>query len=269
MLEINKIYLGDCLEVMKEIDTGSIDLIVCDPPYQITKCSWDTIIPFEPLWVQYKRILKENGAVILFAQQPFTSKLVMSNLSWFKYSLVYQKSTAANFFQAKIQPLRNHEDILMFYKKTPTYNPQGINKCNKEVRSCNRINDEHGYTREKKLEKYIMTTTNYPKSILKFNNKNQKDKIHPTEKPVLLYEYLIKTWSNENELILDNCSGSGVNAIACMNTNRNFIGIEMNEKYYDASLERIEKHKSKQGMIEEVKTLKKRIKTIKGQLELF
>jgi len=240
LLEINKIYNMDCLEGMKYIDDKSIDMILCDLPYGTTKCKWDIVIPFEPLWEQYERIIKDNGAIVLFGSQPFTSALVMSNLKLFRYELIWQKTLATNFMLVKKQPAKKHENILVFYKKQPTYNPQmEIGKPYKD-KPRKRTVGIHGNAET--IKKAINNEgTRYPSSVQLFSNGNNGN-VHPTQKPVELCEYLIKTYTNENELVLDNCIGSGTTAIACINTNRNYIGFELDKEYYEIAKNRINKH---------------------------
>jgi len=240
LLEINKIYNMDCLEGMKYIDDKSIDMILCDLPYGTTKCKWDIVIPFEPLWEQYERIIKDNGAIVLFGSQPFTSALVMSNLKLFKYEWIWQKTLATNFMLVKKQPAKKHENILVFYKKQPTYNPQmEIGKPYKD-KPRKRTVGIHGNAET--IKKAINNEgTRYPSSVQLFSNGNNGN-VHPTQKPVELCEYVIKTYTNENELVLDNCIGSGTTAIACINTNRNFIGFELDKEYYEIAKNRINKH---------------------------
>jgi len=240
MLELNKIYNMDCLEGMKLIDDKSIDMILCDLPYGTTKCKWDIVIPFEPLWEQYERIIKDNGAIVLFGSQPFTSALVMSNLKLFKYEWIWQKTLATNFMLVKKQPAKKHENILVFYKKQPTYNPQmEIGKPYKD-KPRKRTVGIHGNAET--IKKAINNEgTRYPSSVQLFSNGNNRN-VHPTQKPVELCEYLIKTYTNENELVLDNCIGSGTTAIACINTNRNYIGFELDKEYYEIAKNRINKH---------------------------
>jgi site-specific DNA-methyltransferase (adenine-specific) len=239
-MELNVVYNEDCLEGMNRIDDKSIDMILCDLPYGTTACKWDTIIPFEPLWEQYERIIKDKGAIVLTASQPFTSKLVVSNIELFKYSWIWEKDQGVNFQLVNYQPLKLHEDILVFSKKTHNYYPQGLLPC-----SINKNNKFKGGNlghcgSEKKRKEYEQKFTNYPKSIIKFNKERG---LHPTQKPVELFEYLIKTYTKEGDIVLDNCMGSGTTAIACMNTNRNFIGFELDKGYYDIILERIKNHK--------------------------
>jgi DNA modification methylase len=236
-MESNDIKLihGDCLEVMKGIEDKSIDMILCDLPYGTTACKWDTIIPFEPLWEQYKRIIKDNGAIVLTASQPFTSALVMSNIKWFKYEWIWDKVLPSGMQIAKYRPMQRHENILVFCKTTPSYNP--IKTLQKErtgkiysKSESSPIKYDNGKTKIYKDK--------YPQSIQVFY-KREKQSLHPTQKPVALLEYLIKTYSNEGDLVLDNCMGSGSTGVAAVNTNRRFIGIELDKKYYDISCKRI------------------------------
>ena len=241
MIELNKIYNEDCLEGMKRIPDKSVDMILCDLPYGTTACKWDTIIPFEPLWEQYERVIKDNGAIVLTASQPFTSNLVMSNPNIFKYEWIWDKKNVSNPFIAKYQPLKQHESILVFGKGTVNYYP--IMTPRDKVR---KYKDKYGggeaFNKKGTGEKEYTLKFKYPKSILEYTNAIQKGKIHPTQKPVTLFEYLIRTYTNENETILDNCMGSGTTAIACINTNRNFIGFELDENYHAVTNERIAKH---------------------------
>jgi len=251
-MQINNIYNGDCLELMKEIQSGSIDMILCDLPYGTTACKWDTIIPFEPLWAQYKRIIKDNGAIVLTASQPFTSALVMSNPKMFKYEWIWEKAVGSNFAALKYQPMKEHENILVFGKGTTIYNP-----IKEERKGSGKQRQKAGYANSKATAKTgqfiggIMDATKrtndydelrYPSSIQYFNNRDKDRGMHPTQKPTELFEYLIKTYTNEGDLILDNCAGSGTTAIACINTNRNYICMEKDYEYYNKSIERILKH---------------------------
>lgn len=245
MLELNKIYNEDCLG-NKDLGTGmwripdkSIDMILCDLPYETTDNNkWDVVIPFELLWKHYERIIKDNGVIILTAQQPFASKLILSNKKMFRYDLIWEKTKPVGFFNAKRMPLRNHEHILVFYKKLPTYNPI-LEDCNKKVKRPNN-STVYGTSRSKNNE-YIMTKTGYPRSVIKFSNV-MKEQLHPTQKPLEMFEWLIKLYTNEGDLVLDNCMGSGTTAIACINTNRQYIGFEIEKEYYDLAIDRINKH---------------------------
>ena len=225
---------GDCLQLMKQIPNKSIDMILCDLPYGTTECKWDTIIPFELLWEQYKRIIKNNGAIVLFGKQPFTSELIHSNLTMYKYSLVWRKDNHDNPLMAKKRFLNVTEEINVFYEKQCLYNPQGVvmvNKLTKQGRGGS-LSQKNSRSNE-----YVQEYTNYPKNILEF--KRDLPNIHPTQKPVALLEYLIKTYTNEGETVLDNCMGSGSTGVACVNTGREFIGIELDENYYNIAKNRI------------------------------
>lgn len=241
-MEINKIHNGDCLELMHQIDDKSIDMILCDLPYGTTACKWDSVIPFEPLWAHYKRIIKDNGAIVLTASQPFTSALVMSNIKMFKYCLVWNKDLCKNPGLAKIRPLPSFEDICIFGKNRIIYNPQmETGSPYKDVRNkpTNILNgNEHKYGFCGNTVNVINTGTRYPKSVITIRNANIKGQ-HPTQKPVALFEYLIKTYTNEGELVLDNCAGSGTTGIACKNTNRNFILMEKDVDYFNIAKTRV------------------------------
>lgn len=242
-MELNKIYNEDCLEGMQNICDNSVDMILCDLPYGVTNNKKDIVIPFEKLWAQYERIIKNNGAIVLFAQGTFYVDLVSSNRKLYKYDLIWDKKLTSGFLNAKRQPLRSHEQIAVFYKKQPTYNPQftegkplhskGVSYLNKEFKN----NNYGDFGQLEDIRKG--STEKYPKSILIFQKPHPSASIHPTQKPVDLFEYLIRTYTNEGELVLDNCMGSGTTAIACIKTNRNFIGFELDKEYYDISLKRI------------------------------
>lgn len=231
-----KLYNGDCLELMKDIADKSIDMILCDLPYGMTKNKWDSIIPLDKLWKQYKRIIKENGAIVLFSQMPFTVKLVESNLKDFKYEWIWEKEQGTGHLNAKKMPLKIHENILVFYKKLPMYNPQWEwSKPYKATYSTHSSN----YGKQKDNVTTISDGRRYPKDIIKIKKKSTDRHLHPTQKPVDLLKYLIKTYTKENEIILDNCMGSGSTGVACKELNRNFIGIELNDKYFNIAKERI------------------------------
>ena len=245
MLDINKIYNEDCLEGMKQIDDNMIDCIICDLPYGTTACSWDIIIPFDKLWEQYNRIIKDNGAILLFGQEPFSSYLRLSNIDNYKYDIYWQKERLTNIQQVKHRVGKDVECISVFYKKQCTYNPQmmdynGPKRTNKIGNGKLGLLSDSG---NKRPFEYKDNGKRYPTQVWKFKRDILTSNLHPTQKPVALLEELIKTFSNEGDLILDNCMGSGSTAIACMNTNRNYIGFENNKEYYDISLERINKHK--------------------------
>ena len=234
--EGGELFLGDCLEVMKGIEDKSIDMILADLPYQITNCHWDTIIPFEPLWEQYKRIIKDNGAIVLTASQPFTSALVMSNIKMFKYEWIWDKRLPSGFQIAKYRPMMKHENILVFSKETPKYNPimteqkprkGGGFKTSSQSSPIKNVDGE--------LRDY---TQKYPQSILEFY-KRDRGTIHPTQKPVALGQYLIKTYTNEGDLVLDNTCGSGSFLVSAKLEKRKFIGIEISKEYNDIAVNRI------------------------------
>ena len=231
---------GDCLEEMQSIESGSVDMILADPPYGTTACKWDSIIPLEPMWEQLKRVIKQNGAIALFGSEPFSSYLRMSNIKNYKYDWVWKKSKGVNFAQSRHMPLKNTENILIFgefglsknAKKQGTYNPQGLKDCN--IIKNDKTFSEHRPNLQKR--NYVITKKNYPKQILEYGNDLGK---HPTQKPVALMEYLIKTYTNEGEKVLDFTMGSGTTGVACKNLNREFIGIEKDEKYFNIAKDRI------------------------------
>jgi site-specific DNA-methyltransferase (adenine-specific) len=234
-------YLGDCLEVMKNIESKSIDMILCDLPYGTTRNRWDSIIPLDKLWEQYERIIKDNGAIVLFAQTPFDKLLGSSNLKLLKYEWIWKKNKATGFLNSKKMPLKEHENILVFYKELPTYNPQGlikkdkptINKGDRGKKEQGAGGTNYGKATKDSIQEYY----NYPKDILEFSVVMKP--IHPTEKPVDLCEYLIKTYTNEGDVVLDNCAGSGTIGVAAQNTNRNYILIEKDETYFNLAKERL------------------------------
>lgn len=235
-------YQGDCLVEMDKIADKSVDMILCDLPYGTTQCKWDSIIPFEPLWKQYERVLKDNGAIVLTASQPFTSALLMSNPKMFKYSLVWNKKIVTGFLNSKKQPLRQHEDILVFYYRQPTYNPQmHTNKLKRNFVGAEIKPTTENYGKQRNYISAVTDDISYPRSIIEQTGvvNNSKEKVaHPTQKPIALMEYLIKTYTNEGETVLDNCMGSGTTGVACKKTGRNFIGIEKDENYYNIAVRR-------------------------------
>lgn len=246
-MEVNSVYQGDCLEVMKLIPDGSIDMILCDLPYGTTACKWDTIIPLEPLWEQYERIIKNNGAIVLTAAQPFTSKLVSSNYEMFKYEWIWDKVTARGHLVAKKRPMSQHENILVFGLGSITYNPQMVDRPKDKIEyrkktEYKRTEIMGGVSSAPKDRIYDKW---YPKTIITSSNASSSLKsLHPTQKPVALFEYLIKTYTNEGDLVLDNCAGSGTTGIACINLNRKYILIEQDEYYVGVIKDRISKHKA-------------------------
>jgi hypothetical protein len=234
-----KLMFGDCLERMKEIPDGSVDMILCDLPYGTVRCKWDTVIQFDALWEQYKRAVKPSGAILLFAAQPFTSSLGASNLDMLKYTWYWRKSRPSGHLNAKKMPLKDVEDILVFYSKPPTYNPQGTSACSIVKKNTEgRLNAEvYGSVQDKD---HLQTVTGYPRQVLDFASvHNVGTDIHPTQKPVSLCEYLIMTYTNEGETVLDNTMGSGTTLVAAINTGRKAIGIEMDKGYFDIAAKRI------------------------------
>jgi len=245
-LPVNQIIQGDCLEVMKELPDKSIDMILCDLPYGTTACKWDTVIPFEPLWEQYERVIKDNGAIVLTASQPFSSLLVASNMKAFKHEWIWQKEKGVGFQVAKYRPMQEHEHILVFTPRGKRVNYYPI--MEKRDKVYTRKGTEGDKNKSSNgvcplANETVMDRTythKYPKSIKRFVR--DKSKVHPTQKPVALFEYLIKTYTNEGETVLDNCIGSGTTAIAALNAGRFFIGIEKEEKYVEIARKRIAEH---------------------------
>ena len=242
MGKTDKILQGDCLELMKDIPNGSIDMILCDLPYGTTNCKWDIIIPFDKLWEQYERIIKPNGAIVLTASQPFTSALVMSNTKMFKYELIWEKPNPSNPLLALKRVMSFHENILVFYKSQPTYNPQKIKRQEKDKRKAVNKHYSNPDILGGNVRIEAIDTTGDLKHQSSVMKHNREQGLHPTQKPTPLFETLIKTYTNEGELVLDNAAGSGTTAIACINTNRHFIVMEKDQKYYEIMCNRIEKH---------------------------
>ena len=247
----HRLYRGDCLKIMYKIPDKSVDMILCDLPYGTTACKWDTVIPFEPLWAHYKRVIKDHGAIVLFAQQPFTSSLVLSEPKLFRYQWVWEKNRGGGFLDAKKKPLRCHEDIIVFYDKQPNYTPQMTvgdkpnnrkNKIGVDV-SDGKKSDIHagGYKRIQEDHGNLK----YPRSVIRFDGIPPTGgfRLHPTQKPVALLEYLIKTYTLEGETVLDNCMGSGSTLVACNNTKRIGIGIEKDKKFFRIAVDRVREAK--------------------------
>jgi len=245
MILPNSIILGDCLDVMSDIPDGSVDMVLCDLPYGTTNCKWDCPIDLSSLWSQYNRIVKDSGAILLFAQTPFDKILGHSNIKNLRYEWIWEKSASTGFLNAKKMPLKAHENILVFYRKTPTYNPQKMDgfPVKKATTNVNVANKGGIYGNlSKKPIYYDGDTTRYPRSVLKFKSDRYKfigKDSHPTQKPVDLCEYLIKTYSNEGGVVLDNCAGSGTTGVACKKSNRKYILIEKEQKYHDMILKRM------------------------------
>ncbi len=242
---LKKLYNGDCLEKMKDILDCSVDMILTDPPYGTTACKWDSIIPLEPMWKELKRIIKPNGAIVMTSSQPFTTTLISSNLKMFKYEWIWEKNRGSNFATVKYQPMKEHENILIFSKGKTIYNAikedrakGGKNRATYKINASN-TGKRDTYNSIKSIDSgYINKNLRCPRSIQKFNTEVG---LHPTQKPVALMEYLIKTYTNENEIVLDFAMGSGTTGVACKNLNRKFIGIEKDEKYFKIAKDRIEK----------------------------
>lgn len=243
------LWQGDCLEEMKRIPDKSVDMVLADLPqlYGTTACKWDVVIPFEPLWIQYKRIIKDRGAIVLFGSEPFSSYLRISNIGWYKYDLYWKKEKPTNFFQLKRRFGKCTENIIVFYDKQCTYIPKKSIHKGKKV--TNKPSDRNAKFKSEttgiysgKIREYKDDGTRYPIDILEFNREKLGSTLHPTQKPVALLEYLIKTYTLEGETVLDNAMGSGSSGIACLNTNRNFIGIEKDDKYFEIAKNRMEEH---------------------------
>ena len=248
----HKIICGDCLEAMDDIETKTIDMILCDLPYGTTACNWDTVIPFEPLWERYKRIIKDNGAIVLTASQPFTSALIMSNPKLFKYEWTWEKSRSTGFLNAKKQPLKIIENICVFYKKQCIYNPQM-----KKVKETfiQRSGGGSTYGKQKNIPSKVSNNgVQYPYNLLKISSEGR---LHPTQKPVALFEYLIKTYTNEGDLVLDNCIGSGTTLIACENLKRNSIGIDISKEWCEVSYKRLNALIQQTKLNEEISMIEK------------
>lgn len=236
---------GDCLEIMKDFPDNCVDMVCCDPPYATTSMEWDKLIDFDKMWEEYGRIVKPQGVIVLFGSQPFSAQLICSKLEWFRYELIWNKNKCGSPGLAKKRPMKTHENILIFYQKTGgTYNPQ-MEKGEPFKRKSKNPNgyvgkkNDHGYGL-KPVKEFENKGTRYPKSVLNISRDfSAQQQVHPTQKPVPMLEWLIKTYSNEGETVLDNCMGSGSTGVACLNTNRNFIGIEMDSKYFEIAKERI------------------------------
>lgn len=238
-----KLWHGDCLDLMKDIPDGSIDAVICDPPYGTTICKWDSVIDLDAMWQQLERVIKDNGVIALFAQTPFDKVLGASNLKLLRHEWIYEKTMATGGMNAKKMPLKAHENILIFYKRLPTYNPQFEKgkpyKVTRYKASIKGVYEDNGLN---EVFESVNTGKRYPRSVIKFSNPNNNS-FHPTQKPVDLMEYLVKTYTNENDLVLDFTMGSGSTGVACAKTNRGFIGIELDRDYYDIAVSRINEAK--------------------------
>ena len=231
-----RLWHGDCLTLMKDIDTNSVDMLLVDLPDGTTQCKWDSIISLKDLWIEYNRIIKDNGAMLFHCAQPFTSNLIMSNVKNFKYEWVWEKSKASNYLNAKKQPLRAHESIAVFYRKPPTYNPQMTQGEAYNKGTAKRETEVYGSQRAVEVKS---DGERYPRTVQYFVTAEKEGKLHPTQKPIALTEYFVKTFSNPGDVILDNTMGSGTTGVACVNLDREFIGIEKDKEYFDIAVERI------------------------------
>ena len=236
----NIIFNEDCLSGMERLPEGCIDMVLCDPPFEQTHNNWDTCIPLDPLWQQIKRITKSNAAIIFFANGMFTARLMMSNPKWWRYNLIWEKTQPSGFLNANRMPLRAHEDICVFYNKLPIYNPQKTTGHTRKVSTANHKRNSKLSTDYNPYEMMTYDSTErYPRSVLKFSKDTQKSALHPTQKPVALCEWLIRSYTNENDIVLDMCMGSGTTAVAAMNCGRRYIGFELDEGIYKTACERI------------------------------
>lgn len=229
------LFQGDCLELLRTIPDGSVDMVLCDLPYGTTACSWDSVLPFADLWAEYRRLAKPNAAIVLTASQPFTSALVMSNPEMFRYALVWDKGYTTGYGNANKMPMKAHEDVCVFYSRLPAYNPQGVIPFGKKNRR-GRTDEAIGKNGLVESE-YVQKLTNYPRSIV--STQKEGKTVHPTQKPVALMEYLILTYTNEGDVVLDNTMGSGTTGVACANTGRGFIGMEKDPAYFASAQDRI------------------------------
>ena len=234
--QLYTLYNDDCFAAFNQIQDESIDMILCDPPFGTTACKWDSVLPLDELWSEYNRIIKPNGAMVMFSAQPYTAVLASSNIKNFKYEWIWEKPQGTNPLNCKIMPLKSHENILVFYKKKPTYNPQMSKGTPYGGFSSDTATIGEVYAHQKSRHRDNPEGTRYPKTVLKFR---QEKGYHPTQKPVPLMEYLIKTYTNSGETVLDNCMGSGTTGVACVQSGRSFVGMEKEEKYFDTSIQRI------------------------------
>ena len=240
-----KLLNGDCLELLNDVDDKSVDMILCDLPYGQTHNKWDSVIPLDKLWKQYKRVIKDNGCIALFGQGMFTADLMYSNKKWWKYNLIWDKVLTNGFLNANRMPLRSHEDIAIFYNKPPTYNPQKVLGKKNHTKGKVKQNKNNNYGKHNFVDNSDeLGNMKHPKSILTFTRPHSSVMKHPTEKPVEVCEWLIKSYTNEGDVVLDNCMGSGTTGVACENTNRKFIGMELDKEYFEEAIKRIKKHQN-------------------------
>jgi len=235
-----KLLNGDCLELLKDIDDKSIDMILCDLPYGQTQNKWDSVIPLDKLWEQYKRVIKDNGCIALFGQGMFTADLMYSNKKWWRYNLIWDKVLSAGFLNANRMPMRSHEDIAIFYNKPPTYNPQKVLGKKNHTKGKIKQSKNNNYGKHNFVDNSDeLGNMKHPKSIITFSKTHPSLMLHPTEKPVEICEWLIKSYTNKGDVVLDNCMGSGTTGVACGNTNRKFIGMELDKEYFEQAIKRI------------------------------
>lgn len=240
-----ELYNGDCLELLKNIPSKTVDMILCDLPYQRTQNQWDIMIPIKELWEEYKRVIKGNGVISLFADGMFMAEIMISNKKMWKYNLVWDKVLPSGFLNANRQPLRSHEEICIFYNKQPTYNPQKVKGNPNHSKGKPKVNENNNYGHFEFVDnREELGDMKHPKSILTFQKTHPSISVHPTQKPIELLEWLIKTYTNECDTVLDNCMGSGSTGVACVNTNRNFIGIELDKGYFEIAERRISEVKN-------------------------
>jgi len=239
IVSLSTFYHGDCLVEMDKIADKSVDMILCDLPYGTTACKWDSVIPFEPLWKHYERVIKDNGAIVLTGSQPFTSALIMSNINWFKYELIWDKVKTSQPHLSRIKPMQRHENICVFGKSKVTYNPIMTEKDKPRKAGGKRISKDNEHKLGLKTTDCYLITHSYPDSFFVSSNADNTTRVHPTQKPIKLFENLIKTYTNEGNTVLDNCMGSGTTGVACKKTGRHFIGIEQDETYFKLAVDRV------------------------------
>ena len=234
-----KLLRGNCLELAEQIPDGSIDMVLCDPPYGVTDCRWDSVLPFDAMWRMYERVVKANGAIALFSSQPFTTRLIHSNIQRYRYTWYWVKNIKTGHVFAKVQPMRQVEEVCIFYRRKPLYQPQGLVKLEREIVHRKQAQEDAVYRLDKRANASVQRYGNYPSNVLRFDVDTGKVRVHPSQKPVALLEYLIRTYTRPGETVLDNCMGSGSTGVACVHTGRRFVGIEQDEQYFDVAERRI------------------------------
>lgn len=234
-----KLLRGNCLELAEQIPDGSIDMVLCDPPYGVTDCRWDSVLPFDAMWRMYERVVKANGAIALFSSQPFTTRLIHSNICQYRYTWYWVKNIKTGHVFAKVQPMRQVEEVCIFYRKKPLYQPQGLVKLEREIIHRKQAQADAVYRLDKRANASVQRYGNYPSNVLRFDVDSGKNRVHPSQKPVALLEYLIRTYTRPGETVLDNSVGSGSTGVACVHTGRRFVGMEQDEQYFAVSERRI------------------------------